>query len=112
MPSHERFVEQIIESWRETGGKADVALDLPPLLSEHGFVLRSVTPRIFTVRPNDYMWQWPAAFIESGAVRLRELNRVDEQFVAQLRAEFARAEASPNALMITPLVLEIIAEKT
>jgi SAM-dependent methyltransferase len=112
MPSHERFVEQIMESWRETGGKADVALDLPPLLSERGFVLRSVIPRIFAVRPNDYMWQWPAAFIESGAARLRELNRVDEQFVAQLRAEFARAEESLNALMITPLVLEIVAEKT
>jgi SAM-dependent methyltransferase len=112
MPSHERFVDHIIESWRETGGKADIALDLPPLLTEHGFVLRSATPQIFAVRPSDYMWQWPAAFIESGPARLLELNRVDEQFVAQLRAEFARAEASPNALMITPLVLEIVAEKT
>jgi SAM-dependent methyltransferase len=111
LPTHERFVEHIVESWRETDGKANVAVDLLPLLIDHGFIIRSAVPRIFCVRPNDYMWQWPATYLESGPARLQELGVIDRQFVEQLQAEFAAAEANPNSLMITPLVLEIIAEK-
>ena len=111
LPSHEQFVHHIIESWRDTGGKADIALDLLPLLTNSGFVVRSATPRIFCLRPGDFMWQWPTAFIESGPPRLKELGRVDQTFVDRIRAEFAQANANPDALMMTPLVLEIVAEK-
>src|SRR5439155_378437 len=76
-----------------------------------GGLSRSLDPHIFCIRPNDYMWQWPATFIESYPSRLRELGRIDEEFEKSLRAELADAEKSPNSLMLTPLVLEIIAEK-
>ena len=110
-PHQEKFVERVMRSWRDTGGKADIALDLPPLLSENGFVVRSATPRIFCVRPSDYMWQWPAAFIESGPARLKEMDIADEQFAENLRTELREAEKEPNSLMLTPLVLEVVAEK-
>jgi hypothetical protein len=57
------------------------------------------------------MWQWPSTFIEIGLARLQELGRIDQEFAETMRAEFAAAEANQNSLMITPLVLEIIAEK-
>jgi SAM-dependent methyltransferase len=110
-PHQQKFVERVMQSWRDAGGKADIALDLPPLLSENGFVVRSATPRIFCVRPSDYMWQWPAAFIESGPARLKEMDIADEQFAEKLRAELREAEKEPNSLLLTPLVLEIVAEK-
>jgi SAM-dependent methyltransferase len=109
--SQEEFVEHVVESWRETGGRADVALDIPPMLAKNGMRLHSMTPHIFCIRPNDEMWQWPATFIETGPDRLRELGRIDQQFVDRLRADFARFEAEPNAVMVTPLVVEIVAEK-
>jgi hypothetical protein len=40
------------------------------------------------------------------------MGRIDEEFASKVRAEFAEAEKNPNALMLTPLVLEIVAEKT
>jgi hypothetical protein len=40
------------------------------------------------------------------------LDRIDQAFADKVRAEFAEAEANPNSLMITPLVLEIITEKS
>jgi len=58
------------------------------------------------------MWQWPATFIEVYLPRLQQMSRIDEEFANKVRAEFAEAEASPNSLMLTPLVLEIVAEKT
>ena len=111
LPTQEAFAEHVIESWRETGGKADVGLDIPPLLAENGLTIQSVVPHVFCVRPDDYMWQWPAAFIQSGTSRLRELGKIDAAFSEKLRSEFAAAESNPNALMTTPLVLEIVAQK-
>ena len=39
------------------------------------------------------------------------MGRIDQKFADALHADLAGAEKNPNALMITPLVLEIIAEK-
>ena len=110
-PALERFAEQVGESWRAAGGEPDIGLSLPPLLFTNGFIVRSAVPRIYCVRPSDYMWQWPAAFIESGTSRLQELGRVKEEFVKEVKAQFAKAEEDPDSLMLTPLVLEIVAER-
>jgi len=111
LPNQERFREHVIATWRESGGEPDSAPSLPALLSANGFVIRSATPHIFCVRPNDYMWQWPATFIATYLPRLIEMGRIDQKFADQVRADLAGAEKNANALMITPLVLEIVAEK-
>ena len=108
---HERFRKHVMDTWRASGGEPDIGVELPSLLAQNGFTIRSVTPHIFCLRPNDYMWQWPAVFIEVHLARLRELGGVDDRFIEEVRAEFAEAEKNPNSLMLTPLVLEIIAEK-
>ena len=111
LPNQERFREHVIATWRESGGEPDSAPSLPALLSANGFVIRLATPHIFCVRPNDYMWQWPATFIATYLPRLIEMGRIDQKFADQVRADLAGAEKNANALMVTPLVLEIIAEK-
>jgi len=111
LPNQERFREHVIATWRESGGEPDSAPSLPALLSANGFVIRSATPHVFCVRPNDYMWQWPATFIATYLPRLIEMGRIDQKFADQVRADLAGAEKNANALMITPLVLEIVAEK-
>ncbi len=107
----EIFAQRVSESWRAAGGEPDIALNLPPLLVQNGFTVRSAIPLIFCVRPKDYIWQLPAAFIDSGPARLQELGHVGSEFVASVRKEFAEAAADEHSLMLTPLVLEIIAEK-
>ena len=57
------------------------------------------------------MWQWPTTFIETYLPRLIEVGRIDEKFADQVRTDLASAEANPNGFMVTPLVLEIVAEK-
>ncbi len=107
----ERFREHVVATWRESGGEPDGAAPLPTLLTANGFTIRSATPHIFSVRPSDYMWQWPATFIEIYLPRLIGMGRIDQKFADEVRADLAKAEANPNALMISPLVLEIVAEK-
>jgi len=107
----EEFVQHVMESWRATSGEPDVALVLPSLLGRHGFRIRSTIPRVFCARPQDDFWRWPSAFIESGITRLVELGRVTEEWAASVRRDLAAAESNPDTLMLTPMVLEIIAER-
>jgi hypothetical protein len=111
LPMQERFREHVIATWRESGGEPDGAARLPELLTANGFLIRSARPHVFCLQPTDYMWQWPATFIEIYLPRLIEMGRINQEFADEVRGELATAEKSSNALMITPVVLEIIAEK-
>jgi SAM-dependent methyltransferase len=111
LPNQEKFREHVIATWRESGGEPDGAAKLPALLSGNGFTVRSAKPHIFCVRPTDYMWQWPAQFIEVYLPRLQEMGRIDQEFADKVRADLAGAAKNSNTIMVTPLVLEIVAEK-
>jgi len=111
LPMQERFREHVIATWRESGGEPDGAARLPQLLADNGFVIRSTRPHVFCLRPSNYMWQWPATFIEIYLPRLIEMGRIDQEFADKVRADLAKAEMDTNGFMVTPLVLEIVAEK-
>jgi len=106
----EEFAQHVMASWCDAGGEPDIALALPSWLADNGFQIRSATPRIYCIRPSDHMWRWPAEFLKTNLNRMLELGRVDDEWVSAVRREFAQIEANPHSLMITPLVLEIIAE--
>lgn len=111
-PSFESFVREVMESWRASGGEPDIGLLLPRLLRQEGFHVRHLAPIVFTVTPLDDVWRWPSSFVESGCSRLLELGRVDAEWVESVLREFKEAEADPDSVMITPMVLEIIAERS
>jgi hypothetical protein len=111
LPMQERFREHVIATWRESGGEPRRGGRLPALLADSGFVIRSARPHVFCLRPDHYMWHWPATFIEIYLPRLIEMGPIDQGFVNKVRADLASAERNRNALMLTRLVLEIIAEK-
>jgi len=111
LPMQERFREHVIATWRESGGEPDGAARLPDLLGTNGFAIRSTRPHIFCLCPNNYMWQWPATFIETYLPRLIEMGRIDQEFASNIRTDLASAERNRDGFMVTPLVLEIVAEK-
>jgi SAM-dependent methyltransferase len=110
--SHEEFRNHVVSAWREAGGEPDTGLQLPSWLKENGFAVRSIVPRIFCIHPGDYMWQWPAQFIQVHLLRLLELGEIDAAFADKVRADLAAAEKERPSFMLTPLVLEIVAEKS
>jgi SAM-dependent methyltransferase len=105
------FVEEVMASWRASGGEPDVALNFPPLLEAAGLRVVHTQPHILLVRPNDYAWQWPASFIASNVDRLQELGRVTPEWGEQVRAAFDEASNDPTTWLLTPLFLEIIAQR-
>lgn len=110
-PEFEWFVDQVMVSWRESGGEPDIGMDLPRWLVELGFELRESRPLIEVTRPGDFVWQWPNAFVEVGLARLVNLGRVDHARAEGVRRAFRESQASPGAFQLTPTVIELIAIK-
>lgn len=108
--NHEEFRDYVVATWRGSGGDPDTGLRLPTWLNNAGLAIRSIVPRIFCIRPSDFMWQWPAQFIQVHLVRLQELGKIDTSFADKVLADLAAAERE-GSFMMTPLVLEIVAEK-
>ncbi len=108
---HEEFTDQVMKSWRETGGEPDIALELPSLFAEHGLQLTATRPLVFAIRPSDYMWQWPISFIDINLDRMFELGRVTEEWCTNVRNDIEIANNNPNTMMLTPMVQEFIAQK-
>jgi SAM-dependent methyltransferase len=110
-PAMESFVEEVVASWRASGGDPDVALNFPTFFRAAGLRIVEANPRVLTLSPGDYAWQWPASFIEINLARLQELGRVDSNWTEAVRREFREAEADPMTLLNTPMFLEIIARR-
>ncbi len=109
--AQEMFVEKVMEAWRATGGEVEIGLSIPGWLGELGFAMESARPLIDIVGPGHYIWQWPSAFVDVGVERMRELGSITPDEANSVRNALADAERNPNALMVTPGVMEIIATK-
>ena len=107
----DRFVAEVMASWRDARGEPNIVNVLIPQLAAAGFKLISLRPLIFAVGPKHFTWAWPAAFIASGTRRLVDLGRLSQIQADEMLADFHDLEQNPSAVMITPLVVEIIAEK-
>ena len=100
-----------MSSWRAAGGEPNIVATLLPMMAEVGLQLIELRPLIFSIRPAHLAWQWPASFVINNSRRLVELGQMPREDADALQSEFHSLEQNPDAVMITPLVLEIIAEK-
>ncbi|HEX8193911.1 MAG TPA: methyltransferase domain-containing protein [Allosphingosinicella sp.] len=108
-PDLDAFRSHVMQSWRDAGGEPDVALRLPDWLAQAGLELVEIRPLIEIVGPRDFTWQWPAAFMAVNARRLAALGYCTDQEAERYATLLDRAP--PPALMVTPLVAEVIARK-
>jgi SAM-dependent methyltransferase len=107
----ESFVREVMASWRDAGGEADIGLDLPAWLEAAGVEVLSLRPISEAARPNDYLWQWPQAFVGIGLARLVELGRIDAARVESIRRAFDDVAKIPGGFVLNPTVLEVIARR-
>jgi SAM-dependent methyltransferase len=107
----EEFVREVMASWRDTGGEADIGLKLPGWLEQAGMEVTSLRSMSEAVRPADYFWQWPRAFVGVGLERLVALGRIDSARAAEIRRAFDDVERAPGGFAMMPTVLEVIAHK-
>jgi SAM-dependent methyltransferase len=110
-PVFEDYVAKIIARWRATGGEPDIALALPALLAGAGLVVEHVRPQVFAARMNDFASRWPMGFAREYLPTMIASGDVTPAQGPTIATALDRAEADPNALVITPGVLQIVARK-
>jgi len=108
-PVIEAFVEKVEASWRAGGGEPDVGLELPGLLEENGFEIRSLDTIVHTVHPDHHAWHWAKAFLLTGPRRLVDLGQLSLAECEAIEGAYYALEANPRALLVTPSVIEIVA---
>jgi ubiquinone/menaquinone biosynthesis C-methylase UbiE len=107
----EAFVMTVMKSWRASGGEPDIGLDLPRWMGELGLRVTSLRPIVEVIAPSSFIWEWPKSFVEVSLARLIDLGRMTSDEARRVSDEFESRSAAEGTLMITPAVLEIIAEK-
>ena len=110
-PEFESYVAKFVAKWRASGGESDIGLALPHLLPQAGFEIESVRPVVFTARMNDFAANWPMDFARQYIpvmVADGDLSAAEGQAIA---AVLDRYERDPDALVITPGLLQIVARK-
>jgi ubiquinone/menaquinone biosynthesis C-methylase UbiE len=107
----EAYVAKVIESWRAAGGEPNIGLALPKLAADNALSISYVRPAVFTPRPADFVWHWPATFARCYADMLLEQHRLTPKEAEQIDCILSRYQAMPNAFMITPGVLQMVAQK-
>ena len=110
-PEHEEFVAAVMSAWRASGGEPDIGLDLPHWLDELGFEVRDMRPLVELAMPGNFLWEWPKTFLEVNLPRQVELGSLTPERAAAILAAVERIEATPNAFVVTPAVLEIVATR-
>ncbi len=110
-PEFEDFVGAVMASWRASGGEPDVGLDLPRWLGELGCEVLEQRAIAEIAVAGDHVWQWPREFVRVGIQRLVDLGRMERAQADAVLAAFERAESTPGAFLVTPMVMEIVARR-
>lgn len=104
------FVRAVIASWRSRGGEPNVGLAVPGWLEDLDFRILGVRAIVGVVTAEEHRWLWPTTFALSRLARLLDLGDVSEQDAVPMRKSIDRL-IREGPRMITPAVIEVIAEK-
>jgi SAM-dependent methyltransferase len=107
----ENYVARIIAKWRASGGEPDIGLELPRLLTDAGLEIETVRPEVFTAPMTSFTASWPIGFARSYLPVMRDAGDVTPAEAAAIEAVLDTYAADPNALVITPGVLQVVAHK-
>jgi SAM-dependent methyltransferase len=110
-PELDAFVAAVMGRWRTGGGEPDIGLQLPGWLTEFGLEIVSTRSLVHIVPPTDPIWNWPAAFVHTGAHRLAALGTFSVDRAEEICRAVDAAARQPGVRLITPAVLEVIARK-
>lgn len=111
-----RIMEQVVEatekSWRAQGGDPDICGRLPAIMESCGLRVREIRPVTRIARPGSALWEWPATFFSIFVPKLVEMGLLTQTQEAEWKREWAARSADKSSFFVTPLVCEIIAQKT
>ena len=110
-PVFDRLLAAVSESWRLSGGNIRVQQSLPGMLEQHGFKIIELMPITRIARPNSAHWNCPKSFWKVFIPQLVSKGFFSQTDSDEFWIEINEREKSSFAILKTPTLLDIIAEK-
>jgi ubiquinone/menaquinone biosynthesis C-methylase UbiE len=107
----QRFIQTVARTWRELGGDTEMGLRLPSMLVRAGLKVVEFTPVHRVAQPSSQLWTWPTIFIENYGRKLLDEGRLSREDHAALVADWAERTSDPNAIFVSPPMVDIVAVK-
>ncbi|MGV6832586.1 MAG: class I SAM-dependent methyltransferase [bacterium] len=104
-------IHACIKSFREQDGDIDVGRFLPQILTDLGFKVTSKRLMHKLAQPHQFDWQWPKSFYYSYFPRLVDSGYLTQEECDKALAAHSIFEKNPNAMLFTPIMIEVVAEK-
>ena len=107
----ERIIAAVSESFRRSGGNADVARDVPGHMLDAGLEVRSIRQVVRLGRPGDAVWEWPWVFFVNFLPMLVESGLITEDDRLAFNRDWEERARNPGAFLLTPPMVEIAGVK-
>ncbi|MEQ9188656.1 MAG: methyltransferase domain-containing protein [Cryomorphaceae bacterium] len=111
-PDLRAMIEACRESWRLMDSEIDIGRTLSERFEKFGLKITHVAPLERTARSNSLTWQWPTEFLKIYAKQLITLGLLTEVQLDRYLAVLPEIEKNNSAFLVTPLMIEIIGEKS
>jgi SAM-dependent methyltransferase len=106
-----RVVEAVHESWAVRGGSIDVGTRVPEMMDRCGISVKELKPILRVARPGSALWRWPETFFRNFMPTLVEMGLITADDQRAFEVDWSARSDDPNALFITPPMLDIIGVK-
>ncbi|MGZ8493448.1 MAG: methyltransferase domain-containing protein [Gemmatirosa sp.] len=110
-PATERIIHAVGESFRRSGGNADVGRDVPGMMQRAGLVVETLRPLVRLARPGTALWEWPWRFFVNFLPTLVASGALTEAEHAAFVDEWTARTRDPAAWLLTPPMVEVIGRK-
>ena len=111
LPHLTHAITQCYASFKEQEGDIDVGRYLPTMLEELGLKVIATRPMAKLAQPHTAAWNWPKSFYYIYFDKLIEYGYLSQEERDLALADHKKLEAMPNATLLCPLLIEVIAEK-
>jgi len=110
-PHLKKAIKNALQTFYDSEGTVDIGKHLPTMFHALGMKVISQRPMNKLARPNKIDWQWPRTFFQIYFPKVAEAGYLTNNEVMKALEELEILATNPNATILTPQMVEVIAEK-
>ena len=111
LPNLKKAIKQALQTFYDSEGTVDIGKHLPKIFNDLGMKVISQRPMNKLATPNKLDWQWPRTFFQIYFPKVAEVGYLTVDEAQKALEELEVLGTNPNATILTPQMVEVIAQK-
>ncbi len=110
-PNLRKAIENALQTFHDSEGTVNIGKHLPGMFEKLGMKIISQRPMNKLATPDSIDWQWPRTFFQIYFPKVAEAGYLTNDEVQKALEELEILGTNSNATILTPQMVEVIAEK-